>query len=715
MIASVRLDNFCQHRHLEVDFHRGVNAILGPNGSGKSNLLAALAGALTGNFGNTLSKCIAWGAGEHPSGVQVCLQRPDGAWRLERWLQADARQPRWRLCSETSGREWVGEKPVREQLREMFGMEADMLRAHAFVDQWKVFEFLTAPPADRIRQLQEMLGLKHLERVWELLGDRIGILDRRGTEVADLERRRADSQAQVELLADNLRTAEQQLAELPVEEQFETLEAEALRVLGAWNHKRTLERELGPAAAQVTQRLEDEQATADLHGQLVREYTAAQRALAELPATAQELQDWQDALTRQEHFRVQQETLRNREQHCRDGLRYLEPKLAELPALTARCRQLLDDLQYLRAQLAALPGVEALQDGRNCPTCGTALQNVLQLRQHVAQQRRELTELHDGLEKDLHQITEKLAAAESAQREASTLQAMLEGLQEYRTTTAPPECFLNRPDLEFLQRQRQDAERRCQQLEREVALAEERLQGRRDLRRYAESSLEELTTSWRGCDVTEDRAARAEQELASLRHRREVRYAALVRIPELQASLACARDTLQADQTACAEARRRAVCRSHLQELRDVFHRSALPTLLLQGRFQDLDRQANEILELFETPFALRLDKTFNLQAHFADGKIMEARQLSGAEKVVSAFSLRASLGLLLGGRVGFLGLDEVAIGLDQRYLARLPDVMERIRLLAGKFGLQILMVTHEESLRPLFDHVVMLGGAGHG
>lgn len=44
--------NWCQHRAIDVTFHRGMTAILGPNGSGKSNLLGLASWLLTGENPN---------------------------------------------------------------------------------------------------------------------------------------------------------------------------------------------------------------------------------------------------------------------------------------------------------------------------------------------------------------------------------------------------------------------------------------------------------------------------------------------------------------------------------------------------------------------------------------------------------------------------------------------------------------------------------------
>ena len=67
-IARVKLENFKQHKSLEREFTRGVNAIFGPNGAGKTSII--LNGGSGGNVnqGTSLAKGV--------NGIDV-LNNPD--------------------------------------------------------------------------------------------------------------------------------------------------------------------------------------------------------------------------------------------------------------------------------------------------------------------------------------------------------------------------------------------------------------------------------------------------------------------------------------------------------------------------------------------------------------------------------------------------------------------------------------------------------------
>ena len=47
-VSKVKVEGWCQHDRLTLDFHTGANGLIGPNGIGKSNAVSAILTALTG-------------------------------------------------------------------------------------------------------------------------------------------------------------------------------------------------------------------------------------------------------------------------------------------------------------------------------------------------------------------------------------------------------------------------------------------------------------------------------------------------------------------------------------------------------------------------------------------------------------------------------------------------------------------------------------------
>jgi DNA repair exonuclease SbcCD ATPase subunit len=94
--------------------------------------------------------------------------------------------------------------------------------------------------------------------------------------------------------------------------------------------------------------------------------------------------------------------------------------------------------------------------------------------------------------------------------------------------------------------------------------------------------------------------------------------------------------------------------------------------------------------------------------ARFNDGRVQPAERLSSGQKVVMALSFRLAVNFMYAD-LGFLVLDEPTAYLDEHHIAGFEPVLGCLREFAASRGLQCLMVTHEQSLAPLFDSVLQL------
>jgi ABC-type lipoprotein export system ATPase subunit len=58
---------------------------------------------------------------------------------------------------------------------------------------------------------------------------------------------------------------------------------------------------------------------------------------------------------------------------------------------------------------------------------------------------------------------------------------------------------------------------------------------------------------------------------------------------------------------------------------------------------------------------------------------------------------------------VGLICLDEPTVGLDSYNIAMLGSVFNKLKEITRTKGLQVVLVTHEKSLAPLFDNQITL------
>ena len=147
----------------------------------------------------------------------------------------------------------------------------------------------------------------------------------------------------------------------------------------------------------------------------------------------------------------------------------------------------------------------------------------------------------------------------------------------------------------------------------------------------------------------------------------------------------------------------------HLGDVRAVLHRDSLPKVVAQHYLRELEIDTNAFLGVFDAPFRVETDAGLSFRALFHDGRDQPAGRLSGGEKVVLALAFRLSVNSMFAQDVGLLCLDEPTVGLDDHNLGCLRTALGRLKELSRARGLQVILVTHERSLGPLFDQVIDL------
>ena len=156
-------------------------------------------------------------------------------------------------------------------------------------------------------------------------------------------------------------------------------------------------------------------------------------------------------------------------------------------------------------------------------------------------------------------------------------------------------------------------------------------------------------------------------------------------------------------------------------QLRKVFGKKGIQTVLLSKVIKELEIRANEMLKLLcesDKQIAISIDtqrqkadgsinETFDINA-IIGSRISNFESLSGGEQVRVAFAMRISLSQILaarkGGNVGVIFLDEVDGSLDQVGVASYVNV---IKFLEKSF--KILVVTHKDDIKDSFPNKILV------
>jgi DNA repair exonuclease SbcCD ATPase subunit len=146
-----------------------------------------------------------------------------------------------------------------------------------------------------------------------------------------------------------------------------------------------------------------------------------------------------------------------------------------------------------------------------------------------------------------------------------------------------------------------------------------------------------------------------------------------------------------------------------VKRTREALHVNGLPSMLMREYAAVLNRRMAYYLRLWEAPFVMSLDDDLAFVAEFNDGMVLSAGRLSGGQKIVGATSFRFTMADTFARQVGLLILDEPSNYLDKDNVVHLQQLLLKLKDLAGSTGKQIILVTHEESLKGFFDRSIVI------
>lgn len=708
-ILSVKLENFCQHRSLEFQLAPGLNAIVGGNGSGKSNALKAIYGALTNDFSRNegqKDKNICQLAGpKERSSIFVSFEHQGAEYQLTRNLRPNTQK--FQVPGEM---EITRDTLVNQRVSQIVGVTGEILDNYIFVDQWAIFDFLTATEAKRAQAFQRLFGTTDAEKSWAAVGE---VLSR--TEVpqvlADIDGQRlalSQAEARVAQIEQDLA----QYADLP--ERPDPNSSDRAAVRGA--HRRVqLDADI----------LRSEQMIARWNVDLVaakREQAAfqsdrdslrlgAEGIRSNVEAARAALANWNTLKTVQSaRARVELQLERARSE-------------AVLQVRPAKCGLYVSDLDaafherhaFLKGEIGRAEAfVKSFDPASGCAECPTCFTPATNLWPAVA----EAQSVLPGLKSELAEMDSRLEYSARIDREEREylnwhnawkprVAALERQLAELHVINRPEhtEEALNAIVAESreLEVALREVEAELESINQSVAVTQGKISGeqghlnaylaeRQALRLYSPEDLAEIEQRIAQQTVAFQTRAQLRGELqAEQRHRQG--FESSIRALEVQK----------------AEAERTHRWVQHLGDVRAVLHRESLPRIVAQHYLRELQVDTNSFLDTFEAPFRVEADDKLSFKALYHDGREQPAGRLSGGEKVVLALAFRLSVNSMFAQDVGLLCLDEPTVGLDEHNLGCLQTALERLKELSRSRGLQVILVTHERSLGHLFDKVIDL------
>lgn len=721
--VSLKLENFMSHARSELDFSQFDAAlVMGAhnddldvsNGVGKTAIFDAILWSLFNKCRfRKLDKVIRRGS---PSArVEFVFEMEGKTYRVDRRIST-------RGSAEVSfhlkaGDSWEQAEDLggdtatmtNRRILEIVRLSHDTFINSVYFKQNDIARFASATAGQRKEILKEVLNIGVWDRFQDVAKSRSRKLKDQAAELADRIRslgdldRELDDNAQsmgaleLEMQSCRSRLEAKEAALDDAKERLRSAEAALAKVSG--EEVAGIRRRLG----QISSRSREILARRDVIRKEARQNTEeAEKAAAEFDRLAEELPSLAGAVAKVKQHGSRSSALEilgsdPEPSGDRETVAALEKALSALRAKAAT----------LQLQLRQLT---ALEPGGECPTCLSEIGDVEMVLRSRSRRQEELERLiaqHEDAEKDvmrdLDEQASLFAAADSAALGMERLKLNMARAEERQAAAEKANARL-KDELGLLAREWSD-------LAAEKETLAERLEGLGDaeeLKKKTEEAAQE--TNLLGTEV------------AALRRRQMevgVSYGSLQGHAEDLKRRVSEKNALEA---------RHAVLLQDLdthRRLAKAFGKDGVQAIIMENVTEDLRNYANSVLRrVCRTPMSLDFvtqhqtgsgswTETFDIRVAM-DGDQADFEDLSGGEQVRVSIALRLALSRLLMRRVGstvrFLLLDEVDQALDRQGMQSLAAT---INALSQEF--KILVITHNDSMKDRFDHLIVVQKGPHG
>ncbi len=147
--------------------------------------------------------------------------------------------------------------------------------------------------------------------------------------------------------------------------------------------------------------------------------------------------------------------------------------------------------------------------------------------------------------------------------------------------------------------------------------------------------------------------------------------------------------------------------RETLSQVRDLLHRDNLPRLVIQSYLARINYSYNKFLQILNFPFSVEINDELAIIFTNRNNDQVFADELSGGQKMLCSIAFRLAICEQFAQNLGLLVLDEPTAFVDEDNVKYVADVFNNIKSYTKSSGMQVLVITHDHNLAPVFDQII--------
>lgn len=678
-LAKLILKNFRTHRSASFDFAEGVTGIVGGNGSGKSSIVEAVIFLLTGEgYGKTKADMLTVG---QTSGYVIGHLIIDGKEAvLERHLDTA------KVNFMYDGKTYKKSSEVNEIWDNLFQIDKNIVQNVIVSNQGEIALLFNGDNATKEKLFQKIFMVPNTTKVRDIIWNNYIKEAPPEYPIKDVVQMTSDIQCLEKLIE----LAETSLAEIDLDDDvYAKLVARRsylVKVEESWSRQT----ELSERLLQALEESKTLNTSADalkskmllVNIQEYRDCVAEQKAAKALFETKQ---SWEAKKNRL--LKPSVEVDREYVQNLKKKEIELEADLKSKRAVVAELNKKIEE--YEKSGLAS--GV--------CPTCGTKVENISALVEHVEKERAPIIQagmlqksVLTTTQQELKKQQEYLNAWDSYEQE---LQKINSALESYKDVNFDEEAYTLcdsviakysawEAKLSTFNKDLISADNQAHKLRLQIA----------GLTLYDQDPIEFNTEK-----ITTNAKIEEFQKLRDQAKKLEIEIAANNR------EIKTLKQDLQDSNNYIEKNNKRKEYVHVLKSVYDLFHTGRFPRALIQTYSSTVTEYMNDVLASFEFPYTAKVNDTFGIDIFNEEGLQLPA--ISGGQQVMVGFSLRLALHNMFVGAFPFMIVDEGSYGLNNENAKKYFEIIKTLGK-SSKFK-QVIVIDHHSELSEYVDNTINL------